>query len=107
MKILKGILEEQLENALRLKEDYIKALSQLGHGNIIKKRIYNQDYYYNEYRNGARIIFEYLGKPSQKELQRLLEEKHRREEYKKMVKELNLQISFLQKALRAKEMQNV
>lgn len=107
MKILRGILVEQLKNAIRLKKDYIKALAQLGRGSIIKKRIYNHDYYYNEYREGGRVVFEYLGKLKPEEIHVLLGKKHRREEYKKMIKELDQQISFLQKALRAKEMRNV
>lgn len=107
MKILKGILEEQLDNAIRLKKDYIKTLAQLGHGSIIKKKIYNHDYYYNEYRDGSRIVFEYLGRLKPEEIEVFSDNRHRREEYKRMIRELDRQISFLEKALCAKEIRNV
>lgn len=107
MKVLIGVLEEQLENAIRLKEDYLKAIEKYGRGSVIKKRIYNQDYYYNEYRDGQRIVFDYLGKLKPDELKVLSENKHKRTEYKKMVEELDRQISFLKKALRLKEVRNV
>lgn len=107
MKILKGILEEHLKNAIRLKKDYINAIERLGRGSIIKKRIYNNDYYYNEYREGSRVIFDYLGKLNPEEIQVLLGKRHQRKEYKKMVKELDKQIRFLRKALRAKEIKSV
>lgn len=107
MKVLKGILEEQLENAIQLKKDYNREISNLRHGAIIKKSVYNHDYYYQEYRNGPQIIFKYLGKLEPNQINEFLEEKHRREEYIKMVKELDMQIRFLKKALKAKEMRNV
>lgn len=107
MKVLKGILEEQLDNAVRLKRDYNKEINSLLHGSVIKKRVYNHDYYYQEFRQGPRVVFKYLGKLEADKLKKYDEEKHRRNEYLKMVKELNNQIKFLNKALSLKEIRNV
>lgn len=46
MKIIKGVLEEELENALRQEKAYLKALSELPQGVLIKKTIKDNDYYY-------------------------------------------------------------
>ncbi len=38
MKIIKGVLEEELENSLRMKEEYERAIDALPRGALVKKR---------------------------------------------------------------------
>lgn len=103
MKIIKGILKEQLKNAIQLKEDYQRELKKLGRGVIVKKRISNNYYYYNEYRSGNKVIFDYLGKLIPAQVKILKNKQKMRKRYKDMIKELDKQICFFQKTLKTKE----
>jgi hypothetical protein len=107
MRILKGILKEQLESAGRLKKGYEQSILNLHCGALVSKRINNRVYYYNELRDKNRISFEYLGKLDPDRIKAFNQDKHRKNEYKRMIKELNLQIKFLKKVLSLKEIKNV
>lgn len=106
MKIIKGVLEEELENAFRQEKAYLKALSELPQGALIKKTIKDNDYYYLIYREGGKVKFLYKGKLSQEEVAKYEEIKKIRAKYKKLLSEVRKQIRFLKRALNAREISN-
>ena len=58
MPIIKGVLREELENSLWMKEDYERELAKLPKGSLIKKKIKGHEYYYLVLRkNGGGEIY--------------------------------------------------
>ncbi len=107
MKIIKGVLEEELRNSLRMKEEYEKALASLPKGALVKKKIKGHSYYYLIRREGKKVKFEYKGKLSPEEIKKYEEAKILRSKYRKMLSQVNRQISFLKKVLNGKKIRSV
>lgn len=107
MKIIKGVLEEELENSIRLESAYIKALKAIPRGAIIKKEIKSHIYYYLMLREGKKIKFFYKGKLSKEEVKKYKDAQKMRAKYRKLLSQVRKQISFLRKALHAKEIRSV
>ena len=104
MGVIKGVLREELENSIKMKKDYEKALKAHPGGCFVRKEIRGHKYYYLAIRNGKRVKFVYKGKELSKEDAANLEKSKRlRQKYKKLIQKLNKQIKYLQKALRGKE----
>jgi hypothetical protein len=107
MKIIKGVLEEELQNSLHMQEEYEKALSSLPRGVLVKKVIKGYSYYYLMMREGSKVRFDYKGKVSGKEIKRYDDAKKDRARYRKLLGDVKKQVSFLRRALRGKELRAV
>jgi hypothetical protein len=107
MKVIKGVLEEELENSLRMKEEYEKAIAALPRGVLVKKEIRGRIYYYLMMREGGKIRFEYKGKLSKDDIKKYEEAKRLRAKYRKLLAQVKKQISFLERALRGKEIRSM
>ena len=104
MGVIKGVLKEELENSIRLKKGYEKALKKYPGGSLIEKEIKGYKYYYLAYRDGNRVRFIYKGKKLSKEfVAELKKSKQLRAKYKKFIHQLNKRIKYLRKSLRGKE----
>ncbi len=104
MGIIKGVLKEELENSLRLKKNYEKALKEYPGGTFIKKTIKRHEYYYLALREGKKVKFVYKGKKlSKSDIVELEKSKQLRIKYKKLIQQLSRRIKYLKKALRGKE----
>ena len=62
MKIIKGVLEEELRKALLAQGEYEKALSVLPRGVLVKKYVKGRQYCYLMSREKGKVTFEYKGK---------------------------------------------
>jgi hypothetical protein len=107
MKIIKGVLEEELQNSLRMQKEYEKAISALPRGALVKKVIKGYSYYYLMKREGAKVRFEYKGKISGKEIKHFEDVKKDRAKYRKLLGDIKKQIAFLRRALRGRELRAV
>jgi hypothetical protein len=107
MKVIKGVLEEELENSLRMKREYEKAIKSLPQGALVKKEIRGHSYYYLMKREGLKVKFVYKGKLPKEEIKRYEEVKRFRAKYRKLLTQVKKQIAFLRKALRAKEIRSI
>ena len=104
MGLIKGVLKEELENSLRLKENYNKELKKRPGGSIVEKRISGHKYYYVAFREGKRVRFIYKGKALSAEfLAEFKKSRRLRKKYKELVRQLNARIKYLRKALHGKE----
>ncbi|MBI5180997.1 MAG: hypothetical protein HZA05_06305 [Nitrospirae bacterium] len=106
MKVIKGVLEEELENSVRQEAAYIKALKGLPAGALVKKEIKGHAYYYIILREKGKIKFIYRGKISKDEIKKYEDAKKMRAKYRKLLSQVRKQISFLKKALHAKEIRS-
>ncbi len=107
MKVLKGVLEEELQNSLRIKKQYEKVLADLPKGSLVEKSIRGHRYYYLAVRRGPKVNFIYKGKLSDGEKKNFSEIKEMRAKYKKLLSQSNKQISFLKKVLNGKDLRSV
>lgn len=103
MKVLKGVLKEELANSLAMKKDYERELAKLPKGSLIKKKIKGREYFYVERREDGKVKFIYKGKLSKAEQQKYKNAKELRAKYRKLLSEVKKQIRFLRSALRGKE----
>ena len=107
MKVIKGVLEEELENSLRQEKAYIKALEKIPAGSLVKKRIKDRDYYYMVMRQEGKVKFLYKGRLSKEEIRKIKEAVKLRRKYRSLLALSRKQIAFLKKALHAKEIRSV
>ncbi len=104
MGVIKGVLREELENSIRMKKGYEKALKLHPAGCFIQKQIRGHKYYYLAIRDGKKVKFVYKGKRlSKDEIAKLERSKRLRKKYKKSIQKLNRQIKYLRKSLHGKE----
>lgn len=62
MAILKGILKDSFAYYVDLEKRLQARLKELPRGSVFRRRIGRKDYYYLNYRQGARVVSRYLGK---------------------------------------------
>lgn len=104
MGVIKSVLKEELENAIKLKKEYEEKIKEYPGGTFIQKDRGGNKYYYLAYRNGDKVKFVYKGKKISKEdKEKLKKDKRLRRKYKEQIKKLKKRIKYLRKILRGKE----
>jgi len=103
MKVLKGVLKEELANSLGMQKNYERELAKLPQGSLVKKTIKGRYYYYLVSRKGGKVVFAYKGKVSDEEIREYKKAKEYRVKYRKLLSETKKQIKFLRSTLRGKE----
>lgn len=104
MGVIKSVLQEELENFIRMKEEYKRALAEYPGGSYVKKKIRGHFYYYLAFRHGKKVRFIYKGKVLSKEdIANLKKSKKMRLKYKELIKKLTNRIKFIKRALRGRE----
>jgi hypothetical protein len=104
MKIIKGVLEEELQNSLRMQEEYEKALAALPRGVLVKKLVKGYQYYYLMSREKGKVRFEYKGKLLAKDIKYYDAVKKDRARYRNLLLEVKRRMAFIKKTLRGKEL---
>ena len=104
MGVIKSVLKEELENSIRMKKNYEKALKSHPGGCFVQKEIRGHKYFYLAVRDGKKVRFIYKGKKvSKDEIAKLEKSKRLRNKYKELLQKLERQIKYLRKSLRGKE----
>jgi len=103
MRVIKGVLREELANSLAMARDYERELRKLPKGSLVKKTIKGHKYCYLVIRENSRVRFIYKGKPSIAETERYRQAKRYRAKYRKLLSQTRKQIKFLRSTLRGKE----
>ncbi len=103
MKVLNGILKEELRRLKELKCNYEKEISKLPKGCLIKKNIKGHVYYYLNFRDGAQKHFKYLGKVDKKELEKLQSKVNKRRKFRKLHLQVKNDIKKLEKMVHGKK----
>ena len=100
MKILNGVLNEELDRLNKLKKNYEKQIAKLPKGSLIRKNIKGNMYYYLNYRQGKKKIFKYIGKLPSKELENLLDKIEERRKLEKLNNQVKKDIKKLEKMIK-------
>jgi hypothetical protein len=107
MKIIKGVLEEELKKAMHAQGEHEKALAALPRGVLVKKYVKGRQYCYLMSREKGKVRFEYKGKLLGKDIKYYDEVKKDRARYRNLLSEAKKRISFIKKTLRGKELRVV
>lgn len=99
MNPVRGVLAEELQNSERMLKKYRKALSVIAKGSLVPKEIKGRIFYYLAYRQGGRVKFEYKGKLSPEEIEKLKKSSALRAKYRALMADLREQIIFIKRAL--------
>ena len=102
MKIIKGVLKEELENSLRMLKRYQEEIDTLK-GCLVKKKIGKRSYYYLAKREGKKVKFIYKGSVSAEIKKAYREQRKMLRKYKGLIAQVKKQIVFLKRSLRGKE----
>ena len=100
---IKSVLAEELQNSLRMKKGYEKALRSLPSGCLARRVIRGNEYYYLARKKRGKVHFEYRGKISKDDIKRYAQAKQDRARYRHLLSRVKKQIKFLKGALRGKE----
>jgi len=100
MKILNGVLNEELDRLNQLKKNYEIQIVKLPKGSLIRKNIKGNMYYYLNYRQGKKKIFKYIGKLPNKELENLLDKIEERRKLEKLNNQVKKDIKKLEKMIK-------
>lgn len=100
MKILNGVLNEELDRLNQLKKNYEKQIAKLPKGSLIRKNVKGNIYYYLNYRQEKKKIFKYIGKLPRKELEKLLDKIEERRKLEKLNKQVKKDIEKLEKMVK-------
>jgi len=103
MKIIKGILAEELDNARLKLRLYQKELAGLAKGSIVAKRIKGHVFHYLAYRDGLRMVFKYQGKLDAKDLNKFQAIRKQRFQCKGFISDLKKQVQFLERSLHVRK----
>ncbi len=103
MGVIKGVLKEELNNSLRMKQAYEKELAKIPRGTIVKKKVKGHEYCYLLTREKGRVKLTYKGKLSAQEISKYKRATEYRSKYRKLLSKVKKQIKFLKGTLRGKE----
>ncbi len=104
MKIIKGVLEEELKKALLAEKEFEKALAGLPRGVLVKKYVKGRQYCYLLSREKGKVRFEYKGKMIGKDIQYHEAAKKDRAMYRNRLSAVRKRIAFIRKILVSKEL---
>ena len=97
--VIRGVLEEELERNIRMKNRYISELEKLPKGSILLRKIGNQEYYYLKYRENGKSIAKYLGKKNSTAIDELDELIKQRKHIEDVIKRITHEENEIVKAL--------
>jgi len=100
MKILNGVLNEELDRLNQLKKNYEIQIVKLPKGSLIRKNIKGNIYYYLNYRQEKKKIFKYIGKLPNQELENLLDKIEERRKLEKLNNQVKKDIKKLEKMIK-------
>jgi len=97
MAILKDMLKEELDRLIRMENSYIQKINSLPKGSIVSKIINGKQYSYLVYRNGLKVITEYIRPEELEDLKKKVEQRNK---FKKDLQEIRKDIKVAKKVVR-------
>ncbi len=93
-----SLISDEAKRIKALKEKYVQQLSSLPKGTLRKRRRGNNDYYYLSFRDGEKIITDYVGKDDKK-ISEIKEGLDRRKHIEDILRQLERELSTANKFL--------
>jgi len=102
MAVIFHVLKEEYERLLETEKSYSKAITNMPKGTPCIKQRYNKKYLYLQYRNGKKIVQDYIGLEGSDKANKILETIAQRKRYEKLLRETKEALKEVRKALRGK-----
>lgn len=98
MSIITTMLEKELSRNEYMRKYYKNQIAALPKGSVVAKKAGNNTYYYRQYRNGPKVLSDYIGKESEK-VDRVRRQIEKRKHSEAMLSKLNKEHAEIQKTL--------
>jgi len=102
MSVIFHVLKEELERLQETERAYLKAIAEMPRGTPRIQKRRSKSYLYLEYRNGDRVVHDYIGPEGSDKAKDVLEKVAQRKRYEKLLKETKSALKDVRKALRGK-----
>jgi hypothetical protein len=100
--VIRGVLLEEQERLKRLLKRYSAELDVLPRGSVRQKVIKGKEYAYLVYREGKKVINEYLGSAERKDVQKIMSDAVRAKKIKDGYKDVQHSLKDLERMLRGR-----
>lgn len=97
--VIKSVFADELERNNRLIARYTEEANGLPKGSVFRRKIGNQQYYYLNFRDGKKVVSQFLGKENSFDIEKLQKQLERRKELLALLKKLNSEQKELEKEL--------
>ena len=98
--VIKGVLREELDRSLSLKEKYEKKLDDYPQGYLLERKMGGKVYHYLSYREGERIRQKYLGPLSPEEVKKYKDRIKDKKALKQQLAEVKSNVKYLERLLK-------
>ena len=96
---VKGVLAEELSNAVRRLGMYAQAIRSLPRGSMVSRSIKGRKYFYIAFWKDGKVRYEYKGRVAPEEYRRYVEASAKKARYRKLMADLRARIVFIRRAL--------
>jgi hypothetical protein len=97
--VINGVLLEEKQRNLEMQESYINEIKKLPRGSVTIKQIGKKNYCYLKYRNGDKIVTEYVGN-CEKNLNLLQQQIEKRHHFEKLLRELKDEYKIIKRVVK-------
>lgn len=98
--VVKGVLQEELDRSVSLKEKYEKKLCEYPLGYLLERKVGGKIYHYLSYREGERIRQKYLGPLPPEEIKKYKDWIKDKKALKLQLAEVKVNIKYLERLLK-------
>jgi hypothetical protein len=102
MAVIFHVLKEEFERLQETESGYTKAIAGMPRGTPRIQQRRNKSYLYLEYRDGDRVVHDYIGPQDSGKAKDVLEKIAQRRRYEKLLKDTKSALKEVRKALRGK-----
>jgi len=103
MSIIQSVIKEEFERLKILKNNYTKEIAAFPKGAVSKRIRGTRSYLYLMYRIDKKVITRYVGNWESEKAQAVLKQVKERQELERKLKQVNMDIAEIERALRAKQ----
>ena len=96
------IMKEEYERLIEADLAYRNYINKMPHGSPRVKHIRNGDYLYLARRNGAKVVYDYIGAADSEKAKKVLDQVERRKQYEALLKDIHRNLKDVKKVLRGK-----
>jgi hypothetical protein len=96
------VMKEEYDRLIEADQAYRHNIEQMPHGAPRIKHIRNRDYLYLARREGAKVVYDYIGPTDSEQAKITLEQVNRRKRFEGLLKDIHRNLKDVKKVLRGK-----
>ena len=96
------VMKEEHDRLIEADKAYRHNIERMPRGSPRIKRIRKRDYLYLARRNGAKVVYDYIGPADSKQAKKILEQIQRRKRFEGLLKDIRHNLKDVKKVLRGK-----